>query len=171
MIQQLVGDERFVATILWSSDHRFWGSGYDFPVPVELKVAAKHHPKIAAALVNGCLKLRYGWSIKREHGVEKEFIRQQAASQRDPFYRSWFASLADEMDESLEERGGGEFANSFAGFGDMFSSFMNEFRDQFDDIDDDDDGALDCDPTCPCPKCQAARERSGSTHRRIDTPF
>ena len=146
-----IDDERLHAAILMCSEHRFWSDGYEMKLPAWYSTpAVQQHPMFAAAQLNAFLKLRRHW---RNEGYESigSLLRQAAQTQPDAYYRHWFVSLADELDETLAK----ESSRSF-GFG--FNPFGRMFADDDDDDDDDDwNDDLDFDPDCNCPECQAAR--------------
>jgi hypothetical protein len=154
-VQEGVNDERIQAAILWSSQYRFWSDGYELrSLPWYPNAAIERHPVFAAAKVNAYLKLRYHWRSQsyRELGP---LLREAAQSQSDPFYRHWFLSLAEELDDVLAST-----RSPSAGFGDAFSAAFGALGgiDDVDDDDDDFDDELDFDPDCDCPVCRAKKQ-------------
>jgi hypothetical protein len=141
-----VDDERLHAAILLCSEHRFWSDGYELKLPVWYsKPDVQRHSMFAAARLNAFLKLRVHWRSEDFKDIGP-ILRHAAQSQRDPYYRHWFVSLADELDEIL--------AKDSSPFGSGFNPFSRLFAD---DDDDDDDDDLDFDPDCDCPRCRAAK--------------
>ncbi|MEX0716490.1 MAG: hypothetical protein WD066_07885 [Planctomycetaceae bacterium] len=152
LVLDRIDDPRIHAAVLWNSEHRFWGDGYGFELPKWYsEPAIERHPMFAAARLNAFVKLRRHWTADR-HAHLGPLLREAAPSQRDPFYRHWFASLPDELDETLAKN-----ASRFAGS--MFGTFSRMFGDDDDDDDDDDSVDLGFDPNCNCPECRAAKRK------------
>jgi hypothetical protein len=151
--QQVVNrreNEAIQKALLWCSEFRFWPNNYDisFP-PFYSSSLVKRHPMFAAARLSAFLKTRYHWGIEtyREDGP---LLRAAASTQRDAYYRYWFAALANELDEELAKESS-RSVNSF---------FGSDDDDDDDDEDDDEfEDDFDFDPDCDCPECQAARRR------------
>jgi hypothetical protein len=152
-----MNDERIQAAVLWFSDHRFWGDGYELRLPPwYASPAIQRHPMFAAARVNAFLKLRYQWQAE-EYRQLGPLLREAAQSQRDAYYRHWFGLLAQELDDVLATASSRFGGLNFDFFGDVFGSYDGDEDDEFDDEDDGFDFDLGFDPTCNCPDCQAAR--------------
>ncbi len=144
-------DERVPSAILLCSHLRFLDDGYDLKLPHWYsKPAVREHPMFAAAKLNAVLKLRYRWRVPeyRELGSQ---VREMASSQRDAYYRYWFASMADELDDLAANDSSGPFGFSFNAFA---NSFGEDDEDEYDDEEDED---LGFDPDCNCRACTAAR--------------
>ncbi|MGH7201625.1 MAG: hypothetical protein ACREJB_13530 [Planctomycetaceae bacterium] len=154
LVQDRVNDERIHAAVLWCSEHRFWGDGYELRLPRWYsKPAIGRHPMFAAARLNAFLKLRYHW---REEGYQElgPLLREAAPSQRDAYYRHWFISLANELDDVLARDSARSFGFGFNPFGATFGA------DDDDGFEKDDFDDLGFDPNCDCPACQAAKRAS-----------
>jgi hypothetical protein len=135
-------DERIHAAVFLCSEHRVWSNGYEVKPPAWYSMpAVDRHPAFAAARLNTYLQLRNAWRVERYKDIGP-LLREAAQSQRDPYYRHWFVSLADQLDEILVRQ-----ASSFFGFG--FNPFGSGFTD--------DDDTQDFDPNCDCAECQAAK--------------
>ena len=113
----------------------------------------------AAAKLNAVLKMRSRWRVEefRELGAQ---LREMAQSERDSYYRHWFASLADELEEVIA-------AESARGFGFNFNPLDIMFGSDGEDDEFDDD--LGFDPSCGCPDCRAARAASEASKK--SSPF
>jgi len=145
-LSDCLDDPRIHAAILLCSEHRCLGDGYGLKLPDWYsRPAVKQHPMFVAAKLNAMLKLRYKWRA-HEYVELGSRLREMSQSQRDPYYRYWFASLADELDEVV--------ASGSRGLGLGFNPFEFMFgRDDEEAIDED----LGFDPECDCPDCRAAR--------------
>lgn len=146
------GQPRIHNAVLWASEHRFWSSNYEVKVPRwSLDSQTKHHPVFAAARLNAFLKTGYHYNPERYRELGT-LLREAASSQRDAYYRFWFASLADGLDAVFEKAKSPSFGSLF----DMFRG--SGASDDEDDLSDDDEFEdLIDDPSCDCPDCQAAR--------------
>ncbi len=139
---------RFQSAVLWLSEHRFSSANYEVRYPKPLSTArALGVPKIVAARLNANLRTTYGWGM-RELANETEFLREAAQIEGDPYYRFWFASLAEQALAEVAK------TNSFSGMG---ASFARAFEAMANHLDDELDGDSDNDPACHCPACTAAR--------------
>jgi hypothetical protein len=110
----------------------------------------------AAAELNAYLKLRVHWRHE-EYSDLGPRLREAAQTESDPYYRYWFAALAEQFDEMIaaESKRSG-FMGDF--FGEMFGGGFGD-DDDSDEVEDDalfDE--LGFDPECDCPKCTAARK-------------
>ena len=142
-------DERVHTAILMCSEHRCLEDRYELKLPGWYrKSAVQQHPMFAAAKLNAVLKIR-SLSQAQEYEELGRQVREMAPSQRDPFYRHWFAALADELDEVIADR------RSSGPFGFGFSPFDLLFGDEDEDGSFDED--LGFDPDCDCAACTAAR--------------
>jgi hypothetical protein len=152
-------DERIQKGVLWGSQYRFWSYNYETKLPSFFADRSiQRHPIFAAAKLNALLKQRYSWGIEKYRELGP-LLREAAPSQRDAFYRHWFADLAARLDDVLAKE-----SQRFSGF-----PFGNLFGAESEDEDDDDDD-LGFDPDCNCPACRAARkahEQAASSR----TPF
>lgn len=145
-------EEDVQAAVLWASEYRFWGDGYQLSLPRWYsKPAVARHPMFTAAKLNGFLKLRFHWGSDDYEDLGP-MLRDAAQSERDPYYRHWFVSLADALDDVLAARSSGPFGRAFGAFSEMFGDAVDEMFGE-----DDDDDFLDFDPDCNCPRCRAAR--------------
>ena len=93
------------------------------------------HPTIAACTVMAALNRRVSWRI--DNYADHVPVLREAASQADAFYRHWFITLADDLEEAIrvgDSTGLGGFAGPF-------------FRSMGDDEN----------PECDCDNCRAAR--------------
>ncbi len=145
-------DERVSTAILLCSEHRCLEDGYELKLPDWYSnPAIKQHPMFAAAKLNAVLKLRSLWRAQKYQELGHQ-VREMAQTQRDFYYRHWFASLADELEDVIaNQQSSGPFGfNPFDGlFGD---------KDEDDTFDEDTfDENLGFDPDCNCPDCTAAR--------------
>ncbi len=149
-------DQRLQAAMLWFSEHRFWSDGYQLQLPAWY-ATLEQQPMFAAARVNAILKLYRHWSSEGYQELG-DTLREAAKVQSDPYYRYWFAALADKLDETLASASAGPFGFGFNPFRDLFAAAFDGSEDD-DDYEDDDyeKGALDFDPDCDCPHCRAAR--------------
>lgn len=141
-------DERIHAAILLCSEHRCLDNGYELKLPDWYsKPAVKKHPMFAAAKLNAVLKTRYRWQVEkcRELGPQ---LREMALSQRDSYYRHWFALLADELEEAIASESSRGFGFGFNPLDVMFGG--DEEEDTFNE-------EFGFDPNCDCPNCRAAR--------------
>lgn len=114
-------DPRVHAAVLLFSEHRCLDTNYEVKFPAWFgDSAVAQHPMFAAARLNTLLKLRFGRALRdnRELGSQ---VRQMAGSLRDPYYRYWLVSLADQWDEAVAERSRG-FGFGFNPFEFMFGS-------------------------------------------------
>jgi hypothetical protein len=136
--------------ILWCAEHRFGSSTNDLELPKLFATpGAEQIPMLAAAKVSAFLRGSNLWQAESFQKLGAR-LREVAPSQRDAYYRYWFAALADELDEAAAKR---------------VSRTRNYFKDLFNsldfDLDDDDD--LGFDPECDCPSCRAARKAYEAT--------
>lgn len=149
-----IDDERIHKAVLWGSEYRFWPNNYDTKLPSFFsKKPIQGHPFFVAARLNAFLKERYHWNLRNEQDLLPT-LRQAALSQRDAYYRHWFADLAERLDNVLAKE-----SQRFSGFpfGNLFGKGKYDDDDD-DDEDDDDDDDLGYDPNCNCPICQANRK-------------
>ena len=120
-------DERIRAAVFLCSEHRVWDNGFELTLPAWCSMpAVERHVVFAAARLNSLLKLRSTWRLDRYKDVGA-FVRDAAQSQTDPYYRHWFVSMADQLDEALARN-----ESSFFGFSFPWDDF-------FDDDDEDED--------------------------------
>lgn len=155
-VSKCLDDERIHAAILLCSEHRCLDNGYELTLPDWYsQPAVKQHPMFAAAKLNAVLKMRYPWLAQRYEELGGQ-VRELAPSQRDSYYRHWFASLADELDEVLASE-----SSRRGGFGFNPLDFMFGGDDEGDAFDED----LGFDPDCDCPECRAARRAYEASQR------
>lgn len=122
LVQDGVKDERMHAAVLWCSEHRFWCDGYELKLPSWYsKPAVGRHPMFVAAKLNAYLKLRYH---QRGEGYRElgPLLREAAQSQQDAYYRHWFVSLAQELEDVLARDSSRVFGFGFNPFGDIFEA-------------------------------------------------
>jgi len=150
-ITQRVSQPAFQHAILWASEHRFWPNNYDLKFPKYLEKCSATEPLIAAARISAILQFRNLHGIN-DAGASLELLRTAAPSERDSFYRFWFASLAERTDRAVEKRSEQGF-----GFRGIMGAMAKAFGFGMDDDDDDDDFEDDDDSECNCPDCVAAR--------------
>lgn len=145
-------DDRFQASMLWCSEHRFWSDPYDIKLPACFaNPAFQRHPMFVAARLNASLGRRHLWEIEKEQSLGT-LLREAAPSQRDAFYRHWFVALADKLDDAISS----DKSSLFSRFVDMFGPGGNA---TFGDGDgDESDDVLGYNPDCKCAECQAARQ-------------
>ncbi len=137
-------DSEIHTAVLLCSEHRCFQMNYELKFPSWFSnPAVSRHPMFAAAKLNAFLKLSHHWRPERFEN-EGQFLREAAKSERDAYYRYWFAALADELDEVLAKKSAGPFGSGFNPFFEMFEA-------------DDDEDELPFDPDCDCPDCRAAR--------------
>ncbi len=158
-----IDQQKFLDTLLWLSERRFWSNGYDLRLPRGLESLTRKHAFVAAALLNAVLKMTYKRQLTK-YDKAREQLREATQRERDPFYRFWFQSLADQVDEELAKRqsyrsGMKPFSTAFAG------------DDDEEEFEYDDDDAPDFDPDCNCPECQAARENAQATAASTNQRF
>ncbi len=158
-------EERIQVAVLLCSEHRCFinTNSYDIHLPSWYsKSAISRHPMFAAAKLNSFLKLRF----QRDAANYRELgslLRESAQTVRNPYYRYWFNSLADELDDVLAKNASGPFGSRFNPFGGMFDD-DDEDEDYDDDDDDDDEEDLGFDWDCDCPDCTAARRAYEASH-------
>jgi hypothetical protein len=144
LTKKLMKDSRFSEWLLWSSEYRFWGDGYKFRLPADLSRNKSNNALISAAIINGTLKLRWNTSELAQLADQSDVLRKAAETERDPYYRYWFNSLADQRDKLAAEKD----SSIFSQFASLFNSFY---------------GGDDNEETpCDCPNCRAARARADS---------
>ncbi|QDU61947.1 hypothetical protein Pan216_28130 [Planctomycetes bacterium Pan216] len=145
LIEDRIDDRQIHQAILWCSEHRFCSDRYELRLPSSFSTpTVKQHPFVAAAKANAFIKLSVHWNSELYEDLAP-LLREAAPSQRDPYYRYWFASLADQLDDvfaRVDARGSG------FGFFDRLFGFV------------DDDGDEEFDPNCDCPNCRAAKQRA-----------
>lgn len=160
LVVNRLDDERVQGAVLWGSEYRFWSSNYDTKFPDFLTNSAiRRHPVFAAARANAFLKQRYTWDVEKYQDAAP-LLREAAPSQRDAYYRYWFVTLAEQLEDVL--------AKNSRSFG--FAKTLFDRESEEDDYDDDDDDEFDeddgfdedeidlgFDPNCNCPSCRAAR--------------
>lgn len=109
-------DEQIHAAILLCSEHRCLSDGYELKLPNWFSHrAVQEHPIFAAAQLNAVVKFRVPWRAKEYEPLGRQ-LREAAQSQRDPYYRYWFASLADELDDMIASDAAGPFGSGFNPF-------------------------------------------------------
>ena len=145
LLNKHIDEPAFRQSVFWFSEHRFWGDGYESKMPPSFKKLVTTNVCMAAAHLNGMLKVRYG---AREGQLLEtaEFLRQTIRSETNPFYRFWFAKLATAGEEKFQQ-----FENEYGsgGLGRMFGQFT-----------EDDEGE------CNCENCQAQRAREEARHEQ-----
>ncbi|MGD9857513.1 MAG: hypothetical protein AB7U20_21430 [Planctomycetaceae bacterium] len=157
LVLKHVDDRQLHGAVFACSEHRFWSNGYELSLPAWYsKPSVRQHPMFAAAQINAFLKLRRHWSNDRYKPCGP-LLRQAAQTERDPYYRHWFVSLADELDEDLAREASSPFGFRFDVFSRMFGAA--------EEIDDEDD-LLDFDPDCDCPDCRANRRAYEASRRQ-----
>jgi hypothetical protein len=156
-------DGKLHAAMLWCSEYRFWGDGYNPSLPPWFSLPdIERHPMFSAAMLNAFLRMRYQWRADK-YAYLGPLVRKAAATQRDAYYRFWFNSLVDELDEVLARNSSRASGLNFDLFNRAFGQDNeDEDEDEFDEddeFDDEDefDEDLTFDPDCNCPKCQAAK--------------
>lgn len=143
-------DTSLHAAMFLCSEHRCFDDGYNLNMPSWYSSpVVQQHPMFAAAKLNVVLKLRYPRQAKNHLEIGSQ-LRQAAQSERDPFYRYWFAEMADAIEELVAQQSA---RNSIFNFNPL--DFM------FDE--DDDEDQLGFDPDCNCPNCRAARENAAAS--------
>lgn len=149
-------DARVQAAILLCSEHRYLDNGYELKLPaLYSKPRIKQHPMFLAARLNSVLKLRSLWRADQTTELYEQ-VREIAQTQSDPYYRYWFASLADDLEEVIaDQQSSSSFGFGFNPFDFAFGGEDGEF--DYDGDDEDDDEDLGFDPDCNCRACQAAR--------------
>ena len=152
-------DERVSTAILLCSEHRCLEDGYELKLPDWYSnPAIKQHPMFAAAKLNAVLKLRSLWRAQKYQELGHQ-VREMAQTQRDFYYRHWFASLADELEDVIaNQQSSGPFGfNPFDGlFGDK------DEDDTFDEDTFDEDAAAEAFGT--------ARAEPGASHAGPPAP-
>ncbi len=159
-----INDEAIHKVVLWGSEYRFWPSNDTTRLmPFFANPAIQRHPIFAAARLNAFLKEAYRFASEKYEDLGP-LLRQAAESERDPYYRHWFVSLANELDDVKAQA-----ASLFTGFpfGNMFGNHAVD--DDWSGEDDDDEEDLGFDPDCNCPGCKAARRAYEKT-RTSDGP-
>lgn len=179
LVLNRIDDERLQAAVLWGSENRFWPNNYETKFPaVFANPIIGQHPAFAAARANAFLKQRYAWGADKQRDLTP-LLREAAATQRDPYYRYWYLSLADQLEESLDKyaRTVG-FAKTLFGMDSDGDDDYDEDDDDFDedDFDEDDEFAEDefdlgFDPNCNCSSCRAARRAYEKGQPRGRSPY
>ncbi|MEZ6128775.1 MAG: hypothetical protein R3C59_08845 [Planctomycetaceae bacterium] len=169
LIDDRIQQPPFLAAMLWASEHRFWGDGYQANIPDGLDRYTEKIPLIAAAKVNAFVKLRWNMSDD-ECEPELTLLKSAEGTERDPFYRHWFAVLQQVAQTKLEQMAQRGFGS---GFGSMFDAIAGAFglgaafdddEDQSEFYDDEEDDE------CDCEACRARRALELADHRSAPGP-
>jgi len=158
LILDRLDDPRIHSAVLLNSSYRFWGNAYEVKLPPWYsRTAVAQHPMFVAARVNAFIKLRYHWNGEDAgYDTYGSLLREAAQTEQDVFYRYWFRTLADELDDIRAQAGAMPFGFGF----DVFSRFFGFDDDDADEDDEylDEEGELGFDPDCDCPDCRAAKK-------------
>jgi hypothetical protein len=141
--------------VLYLSERRFWSDGYGLTLPKWMRHPATSTQGVyAAARVSAFLASRLHWHSKDFEG-DSEILCDAMKTENDPFLRSWFEKLADELDE-VGSRDPFSFERFVNEFGRRFSQEPYDTDEYEADMSYEDEygGA---DPDCTCPDCRAAR--------------
>lgn len=156
-------EEQIPAAVLWCFEFRPCDDGYRLKLPPWFdEQLLTQQPKLAAAKLSAFLKLGRSWEIDDYRDLGPQ-LREAARAERDPYYRDWFISLADELDELALGGAEGGFGSGYGPFAELLGQMFAE-DDAADDWDDDEsdeldeDEFLDFDPECDCPSCRAAQK-------------
>lgn len=106
-----IDDPQLHAAMYWISEHSIWTNSHDLRMPQYWTSELAHKtPAFAAVWANRGRKLYWLSSLDPDRDLT-DFLRNSAPRQVDPFLSSWFAILADEMDErfAADDRRGGFF--------------------------------------------------------------
>ena len=149
LLKKHIDEPQFRSAVFWFSEHRFWGDGYESKMPPAFKQLITKNDCMAAAHLNGQIKVRYG--VRNGQLLETaEFLKEALRRESNPFYRFWFAELASAAEEKYRqfksEYGGG-------GFGNLFGSMFGQF-------------AKDDDDECDCEDCRAKRARESASGKQ-----
>jgi len=111
LMGQYSADPQFERCLLWLSERRFWSDGYAYTFPDSLEVATYTSPMIAAAQVNGLVSLKWLPTHRSDLYEERvKSLRESAKTEKCSYYRYWFESLAEELEEKIvgeQDRFGG----------------------------------------------------------------
>ena len=143
LYNQHKNEPSFLATLLWCSEARFWGDGYELRMPKQFMRLTETEPMFAGAFLNTKLKLRFQVDLA-SYQRQFELVAESAKTETDPFYRFWFRELADNFEDALA-------TDRRSGFSRYFDEFANAF------------GGFDSDENeCDCPKCTASRAEASA---------
>ena len=148
---------QFRDAIYWLVERRAFADGYEFkPVPALRPLLSEVSD--AAVVVGSLLKVRQFSRFRlRDHRPEIAMLRETARTEQDPYYRFWFANLADRAE--VEVAASAAKTSLLDGF-DPFSWMSGDEED-----DDEDDDEEDEEDDCDCPSCRARRGEAA-----YDTP-
>ncbi len=148
LVQRRRNDPQVQSAVLWCAEHSVFGDSYELTVPKWMWTRrGQSSPFFAAAVAKAALRLRYYWKIDEYRELVPQ-LREAAQIEPDPYYRHWFNSLADDLEEAAANRSRGRL-DPFSFFGNIFGSIESD--------EDDRDDELDYDPDCNCPACRAAK--------------
>ena len=167
-VTRRVSQPAFQHAILWASEHRFWPNNDDLKFPKCLERCAATEPLIAAARISAILQFRNLRAIN-DARAGLELLRTAATTERDSFYRFWFASLVERTDRAVEKLSEKRF-----GFRGMMGAMAKAFGFGTDDdedggFEDEDDDEDDIDSECNCQDCVA--ERAAAEKRAVPNPI
>jgi hypothetical protein len=155
LLAKHIDEPAFQHSVFWFSEHRFWGDGYESKMPPNFRKLVTSNHFMGAAHLNAMNKVRYG--VREAQLLETvENVKQAIRSETNPFYRFWFAELAEAAEEKVRQ-----FEREFGG-GDLGGMFGAMFG-RVDEDDEDDEGE------CDCPECQARRERESARNKAAES--
>ncbi len=165
------------AAVLWMSQHRFWPPNYGTNAPHCIRQSATSNRFMAASMIHATLKERYTWNLEKV-GELVVFLDAAAKTEKDRYYRFWFADLVRQVAERRQKESSrlqstssfaelfGRMTGAFGGNANVQGEDEDEDDDEWDEGEDNDDqwgeleGGLDYNPECDCPKCMAAKARA-----------
>lgn len=152
LVTKNLDDKAIHAAVLLCSHHRCFATGYDLRLPMWYeREDVRQHPIFTAARVNALLTMTGFTTVSRNKDLVEQ-LRGMAETERDPYYRHWFQSLAQELEDKIAKRPSFKFGFDF-------------FDDDEYDSDDMYDEELDFDPNCDCEHCTATRRAYEESQR------
>ena len=148
----------------WVASHRFWQSDYGRRQPNWIADIACQEPRVAAAVLEQLLDQRYAEFVIDEYRPHIETLGEAVRTEKDPFYRHRFETIATEAKATLamwEARRRNRTA---------FSPYDDSAWDEDDEDDEDEDSfwTEDAEDDCNCPQCRARRAREASASARAE---
>jgi hypothetical protein len=122
------------------SDQGVFNDSYRVKLPEWLdQERSKSHVTLAATEANAALNRGVTWGADRY--ADNVAVLREAEARADAFYRHWFRTLGDDLEEEIRDSGSEEFGG-FGGFARMFGDMFGE---------------AGRDPDCDCDDCRRAR--------------
>ncbi len=122
VVLERIDDPCLQAAVLWCAERRMLSDNYDMKLPRWFENARiREHPRFTAAKLSGFLNLRIPWRGEEYHNTGA-LLREAARSEKDAYYRYWFVTLADELDDVLARAS----SRGWGGAAEMFSSMFGD---------------------------------------------